>query len=574
MRSAHMAFGLILLSGTPGVQGLSLLGSEGPLSGSPDPAAAGPLGPYVDPILLESFDRNDRQVAILVVAVGTFSNVRQDLERLGVEYRIYDQLHMFAVVLTREQLQAVRRIDGVEIVYRNEFMEPYLDKAAPYTGATVVWNTYKVRGRGVTVFVVDTGVDGTHPDVRYRENLIENVVATRQSNQLVGGSREGVPATDADGHGTHVASIVGGTAKGGVDGSDAGRYRGIAPEAKLVGYQAGIQDPQSGEVSFESTTVLEAFNYALAKRGIFNLSIVTNSWGANGEFEPSSPINVATLELYRAGLLVLFAAGNEGAQGEHTLNRYSVAPWVLGVGAGDYFNAVARFSSRGSDPGESGLPYDHPDVIAPGVGITAAKAATTQPFGAVDPLRSSTGAAYGTKSGTSMATPHVAGIASLLLSANPDLSPDDLMDVLTATTTPVPSSPVWRSGAGYVNAIAAYRLAVETEGSRDAFLDGAVKYAGPMSGDPKYATDAVTGGYGSRLERRLVSGDQSLEDFTRGLTGTLQGWIFLVGMVLLTFLAYQLRRKRKGSLVGTAPWRSDRFRAERRPADAPVRPIR
>jgi serine protease AprX len=319
---------------------------------------------------------------------------------------------------------------------------------------------------------------------------------------------------------------------------------GIANQADLVGFQAGIIDA-SGDVRFESVTVLEAFNYALEKQVTHNLRIVTNSWGANGAFDPKSPIQQATFNMYKAGLVVTFAAGNEGREGEGTLNKYCVAPWVLCVGAADYLHRRAAFSSMGTDSDVSNKPYDHPDVVAPGVQIMAARAGT-ETDGVTGVIGGVTGGSgenlYVAKSGTSMATPHVAGLAALLLEANKDLSPDQVYDILAGTTTPMPGHTVWEVGTGYVNAIDAYKLADKTDGEMQTFKQGKVKYGGPQTGDDDYSEDPVTVGFGQGLARELRGSDLSVAAFAESLVSTTQGIIFLAGTIILAVFAFRFRR--------------------------------
>lgn len=493
----------------------------GPASATVGSATALVSGAFVDPELVRLLAHEPRQVAILVVDPSMEPTVLSALRTLALPLHLYDELHMVAVVVAAGELGTVAHLPGVLAVYRNERMQALLDRSADYVGAPTVWSPYGVTGRGVTILVMDSGIDATHPDLEYGEKVLENVVPNRQSSGLVGGSKEGIVSSDPDGHGTHVAGIIAGTGKA-LD----GRYRGVAWGAQLVGYQAGVLRPGSEEVSFESVTVLEGFNWALANRAKHGVRIVSNSWGANGDFDPRSPVNIATLNLYREGILVLFAAGNEGDEGGHSLNKYAVAPWVLGVTAGDFLNHVPRFASRGSSSGEGGLPYDHPDLVAPGVAITSARAAGGD-------ARSLASRYYTTKSGSSMAVPHVAGVAALLLEANPYLSPDDLMDVLTSTATPLPSSPLYESGAGFVNALHAYQLAKRTSGQRDPFLRGNVKYAGPASGDPAFARDAVSVGYQQGQPTRLKSPDHDVDELLHRLVSTAAGWTLLAGTLAL-----------------------------------------
>jgi serine protease AprX len=169
----------------------------------------------------------------------------------------------------------------------------------------------------------------------------------------------------------------------------------------------------------------------------FGIRAINNSWGTDGPFDPNDPVNVASKAAVDAGMVVVFAAGNSGPRSD-SLNPYSVAPWVIGVAAGNRTErTLADFSSRGVH-GDS---LYQPTITAPGVDIVAADGFSSD--------------AYASSSGTSMASPHVAGVVALMLQANPQLTPAAVRQILRDTATPMPEYSVYTAGAGYVDAYAA-----------------------------------------------------------------------------------------------------------------------
>jgi len=207
----------------------------------------------------------------------------------------------------------------------------------------------------VTVAVIDTGIDATHPDLPYGDKVIQNVKIVPDLFGTGAIVVEGIPNTDTtSGHGTHVSSIAAGTGA-----ALAGKYRGVAIGANLVGVGAG-------ELLFV-LSALEGFDWVLQNRGQYGIRVISNSWGTTGSFSADDPINVASQAAHDAGLVVVFAAGNAGPTTD-TLNPYCVAPWVICVAAGAKDGTtLADFSSRGI-PGDA---LYHPTITAPGVNIAA-----------------------------------------------------------------------------------------------------------------------------------------------------------------------------------------------------------
>jgi serine protease AprX len=172
------------------------------------------------------------------------------------------------------------------------------------------------------------------------------------------------------------------------------------------------------------------------------------------------------------GVTVVFAAGNSGND-EMSLNPFSQAPWVISAGAGTIGHALSDFSSTGLrfDNSEAGvigagghtvytgdrLGVYHPDVVGPGSSISSSCTSTGT---VVAPCIAN---GNGTASGTSMAAPHIAGAAAVLLQANPKLTPTQIRQVLQATATPIVDAngkalAFWQVGYGYVDLQAAVSM--------------------------------------------------------------------------------------------------------------------
>ncbi len=385
----------------------------------------------------------------------------------------FEALPIAAVLATPLQVDLLANLPGVLSLWANEPLEYFNEEATKLTGVDRLREDPNLRtagglpftGDGVTVVVNDSGIDATHGDLLYGTHVVENVQAVTNLNALSGllpvTYIEGTPNTDLNsGHGTHCAGTVGGTGA-----LSNGLYEGVAPGADLVGYG-------SGAVLF-ILDGLGGFDYALSHQTAFDnpIRVITNSWGSSADFEPEDPINQASYAAYKSGITVLFAAGNAGS-GEDTHNPYARPPWVISVGAGTKAGNLADFSSRGVR-GES-VSFTTPDgvswtarnelsVTAPGVDIISARAVTNGGAnggeGDADAIPPEYLLFYTMISGTSMATPHVAGIVALLLEANPALTPAEVKETLQKTATNMPGREPWEAGTGYVNAYAAVSAA-------------------------------------------------------------------------------------------------------------------
>jgi len=407
------------------------------------------------------------------------------LRSVGINHAVTMQrLPIAGAVATPAQIQALAARSDVVSIFPNKQVRFYNQESREITSVARAQanpgdfgRPTPYKGFGVSVMVNDSGVDATHLDLTLGNHVVQNTYGTTNLRDVVGSPLdilpvtyiEGVPNTDtSSGHGTHCAGIVGGTGA-----RSNGLYAGVAPGAKLVGYG-------SGAVLFVLDTI-GGFDYALVNQFSYAapIRVISNSWGTSGKFDPTDPVNIASYEAYKAGMFVAFAAGNDGP-GEDTHNPYAQAPWVASVAAGDKQGKLADFSSRGArfESGTFTMPdgkqwtyYNQPVITAPGVSVIS----TRDNLGALPPLGAQDDAAlippayipfYTTMSGTSMATPHTAGIAALLLEANPNLTPAQVRDLLVRSATNIPGYLSWEDGAGYVDAYAAL---MEASGTRSGF---------------------------------------------------------------------------------------------------------
>ncbi|MFC3453047.1 S8 family serine peptidase [Amycolatopsis speibonae] len=287
---------------------------------------------------------------------------------------------------------------GISQVRLDRKVRVALDKSTAQVGAPAAWSG-GWTGKGATVAVVDTGIDEKHPD------LAGKTIASADF------SGEG-DIVDRYGHGTHCASIIAGTGA-----ASGGRYKGVAPDAKLV--VAKVFDA-SGEG--DTAQVMAGIDWAVAQ----GAKIVNLSLGA-GITDGADPLSeqIDTLSA-KTGALFVVASGNSGP-GDRTVTTPGTATSALTVGAVDRDNKIAWFSSRGPRMRDAAV---KPEITAPGVGIVAARAADTAMGDPVDDN-------YTAASGTSMATPHVAGAAAILLQQQPGLTGQALKNTLVTTAKDV-----------------------------------------------------------------------------------------------------------------------------------------
>lgn len=396
------------------------------------------------------------------------------LRNLGIRQALtFRSLPIAGALATPAQIRALAARSDVLSVYPNRNLRYFNREARQLTRVAEAQahpgdfgQTLPYIGRGVTAMINDSGIDATHADLAYGSHVVQNVQALTNLHSLVAALPvtylENQINTDiSSGHGTHCAGSFGGS--GARSGGD---YAGVAPGANIVGYGSGAV-----------ISILDAvggFDYAIQNKHRFGapIRVISNSWGSSGDFDPLDPVNLASYAAYKNDMVVLFAAGNDGPAAD-THNPYAQAPWVISVAAGtkDPALTLADFSSRGN-AGESatftmpdGVQWTYvnePTLVAPGVDIVSTRALTgllpvlavqqDLALGALLPY-------YTHMSGTSMATPHAAGVVALVLEADPGLSPGQVKTLLQQTAAPMSGYASWEVGAGYLDAYAALSIA-------------------------------------------------------------------------------------------------------------------
>jgi serine protease AprX len=461
------------------------LAAAGLLSLNAAAAAPGPLPSGLRAIVQSAIPADQPIRAVAMFDAVPTPGQAQALRDAGL---IAQPLRHLPMALTKGTVPQLLRLfeDGA---VRDFYIDQKLDWHSDVS--TEAMNAHLTRelgyiGTGVGIAIVDSGIDASHPSLAQR--VVRNVrVYSPEYLDITGVSQplgitwpsepalvlpfDALPYnnTDTIGHGTHVAGIAAG------DASNNPVLIGVAPGADLIGYS-------TGEILF-IFTALASFDDILATHEDYNIRVINNSWGSGFSlFDPDAPINVATRVLYEQGITVVFSAGN--SSDEMTTGPNSNAPWVINVCSATVSKQKSGFSSSGlmfdntdAKPLDAdghvhfegdGLGITRPDVCAPGSSIRS----TGTPTGVVVTPGSPPGGAA-TASGTSMAAPHIAGLAAVLLQANPALTPDQIRMVLQVTAGPMDDdgeSAFWQIGYGFVDAKAALDLVLREDFSQ-ALLD-------------------------------------------------------------------------------------------------------
>ena len=346
----------------------------------------------------------------------------------------------FAATMTREQARALRMRRDVAAIEQDAGARATASNARTSFGVAKAAADFGVTGdrdgaprtytrNDVVACIVDTGVDASHVDLDGGQVLAWQ--------DFVNGH---AAPYDDNGHGSHVAGILAGQGDGNA------RYRGVAPGAALVVAKA-LNASGGGSVA----DIISAVQFCVDARATFDVRILSMSLGGSGSSDGRDALSDAVNAAAADGLLPVVAAGNEGPR-ERSIGSPAAAASALTVcsmadpGVNGF--SVSPFSSRG--PTADGRVK--PDVCGPGASITSVRANSTD--------------GYVTYSGTSMATPFVAGVAALMLDADPALTPAKMKSILIGTAQD------WRTpgadqdtGAGRLQGYDAIRFAGSYSGN-------------------------------------------------------------------------------------------------------------
>lgn len=379
-----------------------------------------------------------RRLIVRIPDRGSRERLKADLLKADPQARVTHDLPLidaFSVEVTPAAaglLQRSQAVPGARVVEDAEVTippEPPVDDR-PHTGLDVATNTLHleplwadgITGKGVGIAIIDSGVVA-HPDLKGRLIAFKDVAGHRDKPH------------DEVGHGTHVAGIAAGNGKG-----SHGQYVGVAPGADIIAVRVMNEE---GHGSYSD--IIAGIQWAVDNKERYHIRVMNLSLGSRTpDSAKDDPVVAAVEAAAAAGIVPCVAAGNAGPDAE-TIASPGNAPSAITVGAfddkgtaGRSDDEIAKFSSRGPTR------YDglaKPDLVAPGVKIMAANAK----------------GGYIEHSGTSMATPMVAGCVALLLQARPDLTPRQVKEALMRTAQPMPGLDGNAQGSGVVNPFGAIR---------------------------------------------------------------------------------------------------------------------
>jgi subtilisin family serine protease len=322
-----------------------------------------------------------------------------------------------SITATKLVIDQIRKLPYVEYVVGDKVVSVSDNSSNAIVQADKVWSQYSVTGQGIVIGIIDTGIDYTHPDIG---GGIGNGFKVMGGYDFVNGDSDPM---DDHGHGTHVAGIAA---------ANGSTLKGVAPDARLMAFKV-LDKNGSGYDSWILAGIERSVDPDQNPATNDHVNVVNMSLGrlADGPDALSEAVENAV----SAGIVFAVAAGNDGAY--QTIASPGIAPSAITVGATDASDALASFSSKGPARGTYTL---KPDLVAPGVGIYSL----------------APGGKYVSLNGTSMASPHVAGAAALMLQMHPSWTPLQVKSALMENTKSLALGP-YDVGTGRLDVLQAIR---------------------------------------------------------------------------------------------------------------------
>ncbi len=343
-----------------------------------------------------------------------------------------------AIEVNAKAFESLKKNPNVEKIDLDRLVTTLLNASVGEINAPYAWSLVDnagntVTGIGIRIAILDTGVDYTHPDLGGCLGL---------NCKVIGGwdfiNNDADPMDD-HGHGTHVAATAAGN----------GLLKGVAPDAKILAYKV-LSAGGSGSFSGIIAAIQRATDPNNDGNSADHVDVANMSLGGSGN--PDDAMSLAVDNSSAAGVIHAIAAGNSGPS-TSTISSPGTARSAITVAAAcaphanlspsHCANPIASFSSRGPVIW-NGVDIEKPDITAPGVRICAARWGTYGSLTCFDTQRVRL-------SGTSMATPHIAGVAALMKQVNPTFTPRQIKDRLKATASPFSGMTYSDQGAGMVN---------------------------------------------------------------------------------------------------------------------------
>ena len=391
-----------------------------------------------------------RLVSVIVQSVGGAEEAREAVESVGGSVtRDLSIVNGVAADLPQGSLPALRADERVWNVSPNDKVgfhggadTEVTHRIQKVVGANKLWAS-GITGRGVTVGLLDTGVYADHADLAGRVICGADLTAEAGTE---------ANCQDTFGHGTFMAGLIAG------DGTSSnGRYKGAAPEARIVSVKAAGFDGAT-----DVSTILAGIQWFVAHQDAYSIDVLNLSLGSDSAQDYRlSPLNYAVERAWKEGITVVVSSGNSGPD-NGTVMKPGDDPYVITVGASNDEGSVSAnddmvpvFSSRGPTR-SNGLAK--PDVVSPGVHTVSLRS----PGSAIDQqfcTQACVDGNYFRGTGTSMSTATVSGVVAQILQRNPALTPDQVKHRLTSTAKNIAEADPYAKGAGLVNAYdAAYSL--------------------------------------------------------------------------------------------------------------------